>query len=79
MNNYAIDKLQAKDMPAASFALCGSCFWCASALRAGLFSACPSCKGKQLDVMPISKDESYVFSHDERRGIVLDFVPSKRK
>jgi len=61
------------------FAVCGSCFWCASAFRSDAFVACPVCRNGKLDFMPISTDENYVFDYDEKRGIVLDFVPAKRK
>ncbi|MCI0559776.1 MAG: hypothetical protein MN733_14900 [Nitrososphaera sp.] len=60
------------------FVICGSCYWCASVLYYG-FEACPSCKNKNIDSMPISPDETYFIDHSTERGITLDFIPKKKK
>ena len=78
-NKTTIEQLQVRRISEAHFVVCSSCFWCASVFRSGAFGACPSCKNGMLDAMPISTDESYVFDYNEKRGIVLDFSPAKRK
>lgn len=78
-NNTTIGQLQLGRKSGVRFAVCGSCFWCASVFGSGTFAACPSCRNETLDLMPISTDENYVFDYDEKRGLVLDFAPTKRK
>ncbi len=78
-NNTAIEQLQVGRSSRVHFAICGSCFWCASVFRSDMLGTCPSCRNKALDTMPISKDEKYVFDYDEKRGVVLDFVPTRKK
>jgi hypothetical protein len=78
-NNTAIEQVQLRRTSGVYFVLCGSCYWCASSFRSDAFAACPSCRNEELDLMPISTDENYVFDYDEKRGIVLDFVPARRK
>jgi hypothetical protein len=60
-----------------NFALCGSCFWSASLLDARGFEMCPSCKSEELDSMPVAGNEMYSFDYDTKRGIVVDFLPTK--
>ena len=78
-NKTASEQLQIRKITRGEFALCGSCLWCASVFQSGAFTECPSCRVGALDFMPISADENYVFGYDEKRGIVLDFAPAKRK
>lgn len=78
-NKTTIEQLQVRKISGIQFVLCGSCLWCASVFRSGAFAGCPSCRIGTLDFMPISTDENYVFNYDEKRGIVLDFAPVKRK
>jgi hypothetical protein len=78
MNNRStIEHLQFRNS-GVNFVLCGACFWCTSAFRSDEFSSCPSCKSKGLDSMPISSGEKYIFDYDEKRGIVLDFAPTRK-
>ncbi len=60
-----------------NFVLCGSCFWSASLLDARGFETCPSCKGEELDSMPVAGNEMYCFDYDTKRGVVVDFLPTK--
>lgn len=78
-NKTKIEQLQLRRNSGVQFALCGSCYWCASVFRYEAISVCPSCRNGGIDLMPISADENYVFEYDEKRGIVLDFAPAKRK
>jgi hypothetical protein len=78
-NKTTIEQLQIQKNSGVQFGVCGACYWCASIFRSDVFSACPSCRNQTLDFMPISRDENYTFEYDERRGVVLDFTPAKRK
>ena len=78
-NKTTIEQLQIRNNSSIQFGVCTSCYWCASIFRPEVFSVCPTCKGESLDFMPISRDESYTFEYDEKRGVVLDFTPPKRK
>ena len=78
-NNTTIGQLQLERNSGVRFVVCGSCFWCASVFGSGAFAACPSCRNETLDLMPISAGENYVFDYNEKRGMVLDFAPAKRK
>jgi hypothetical protein len=77
--NTTIGQLQVGKNSEVHFAICNSCFWCASVFRSEMHDGCPSCRNRALDMIPISKDEKYVFEFNEKRGIVLDFVPTKKK
>ncbi|HYY40646.1 MAG TPA: hypothetical protein VE692_05305, partial [Nitrososphaera sp.] len=56
------------------FALCESCFWCASYLRDMVTVICPSCKTEIVESMPIRSDETFIFQYDRRRGVSLQFL-----
>ena len=57
-----------------NFIMCKSCFWCASFLNSyTTLNACPSCMDSELELMPISFDEKYIFTYDKRHGITLEF------
>ena len=58
-----------------NFLMCKSCFWCASSLSSMYRSlkACPSCMNSELEFMPISSDERYIFDYDTRHGVTLEF------
>jgi hypothetical protein len=78
-NKTTIEQLQIRENSRVQFGVCSTCYWCASIFTTDVFSACPSCRRETLDFMPISRDENYSFEYDEKRGMVLDFAPSKRK
>jgi hypothetical protein len=58
------------------FALCSSCFWCASYLDGRGTEKCPSCSGA-IESTPVAGNEMYTFDYDLRRGVTVDFVPVK--
>jgi hypothetical protein len=61
------------------FALCGSCFWCASYLDGkDVEEECLSCKSKNtVELMPVAGNEMYTFDYDVGRGVTVHFVPLK--
>jgi hypothetical protein len=74
-----IEQLQIQNNSDIQFGVCSTCYWCASIFRPDVISSCPTCRRETLDFMPISRDENYSFEYDEKRGVVLNFTPSKRK
>jgi hypothetical protein len=56
------------------FALCNSCFWCASYLRYMGSLRCPGCKTNIIEFMPIRLDETFLFQYDRKRGVSLQFL-----
>lgn len=59
------------------FALCGSCYWCASCLDGRGVESCPGCGGERIESIPVAGNEMYVFDYDARRGVTVDFLPAK--
>lgn len=59
------------------FALCGSCYWCASYLDGRGVESCPACKSGTIESIPVAGNEMYVFDYDARRGVTVDFLPAK--
>jgi len=62
----------------AYFALCSSCFWCASFIsKAGserqIIKNCLTCN-KSIEYIPICNNESYMIEQNPSRGIVLQFA-----
>ena len=56
------------------FVICNSCFWCASLYSDSRIIKCPVCNSySNLELIPISKNESFKFDYHSRTGIVLDF------
>ncbi|MGH9993136.1 MAG: hypothetical protein ACREBU_19850 [Nitrososphaera sp.] len=56
------------------FMLCETCYWCATYLdKTKVLEKCPGCSNSMLSSFPIMPDESFVFKHDEKRGVELDF------
>jgi hypothetical protein len=62
-----------------NFMLCGSCFWAASYLNGSGVDKCPVCNSLKIDSIPVSGNEAYVFDHDSRRGVIVDFIPLTKK
>jgi len=56
------------------FALCNSCFWCASYLQHMDTVRCPSCKIEIMECLPIESDERFLFQYDRKRGVSLQFL-----
>ena len=60
------------------FLLCPSCFWCASYFNYSKVAIrCPTCRSDNVESMPISNDESYMFSHDGNRGVTLELSKNR--
>ena len=56
------------------FLICNSCFWCASLCSDSRTVRCPTCNSySNLELIPISKNESFKFDYHSRTGIVLEF------
>jgi hypothetical protein len=60
------------------FLMCESCFWCASALRHIELVQCPLCNKETLSSLPLSKDEKYSYSYNEKRGVELAFASAAK-
>ena len=56
------------------FALCNSCFWCASYLRHMGTLRCPSCNTEIIESIPIRAEERFHFQYDRKRGVSLQFL-----
>jgi hypothetical protein len=60
--------------PYASFIICNNCFWCASVLgQPSLMSRCPLCALNMLDEIPLSANEKFQISQDDKRGLTIEF------
>ena len=71
------------------FALCESCFWCATIFqkidihRSNNYSLqqqqkiCPLCKNKSISLVPLAKDEEYAIAIEGKRGIERVLKTSK--
>lgn len=59
------------------FALCESCFWCASLLKSGKV-VCPVCAAEEISLIPLGKDESYYVNYGPRSGLDVSFSVCKR-
>ena len=69
------------------FAICESCFWCATIFQRldasnnnnsdGL-QLCPLCKNKSISLVPLAKDEGYTISMKSRRGLEMEFSKHRR-
>ena len=56
------------------FVICNSCFWCASLYSDSRTVKCSLCNSNSdLELIPISKKESFKFNYHPRSGIVLEF------
>ena len=70
----AIEKRITKNV---RFMLCGSCYWCASYLDSREIGTCPVCRSGRVETIPVAGNEMYAFDYDEKRGVTVDFLPSK--
>jgi hypothetical protein len=54
--------------------ICNGCSWTASLLRGSSgFKICPVCGKSNLDVIPVSDNESYTVHIKDKRGIEIEF------
>jgi hypothetical protein len=68
------------------FAICESCFWCATIFQRldarnnnsdGL-EQCPFCKNKSISLVPLAKDEGYTIAIEGKRGLEIEFSKRRR-
>ena len=60
------------------FLICPSCFWCASYFNySEVATRCPTCSNDNVESIPISNEELYMFSHDGNRGVTLEFSKNR--
>ena len=64
-----------------NFLICNACSWCASIYSSAYsntnnisIARCPLCYDSGLELIPISKDESFRISYTPKAGIVLEFL-----
>ena len=64
-----------------NFLICNTCFWCASIYSSPYsntnnisIARCPLCYDSGLELIPISKDESFRINYTPKAGIVLEFL-----
>ena len=56
------------------FALCNSCFWCASYLLQPMSTVrCPSCKTQMIEIIPVRLCE-FLFLYEKLLGVYIHFV-----
>jgi hypothetical protein len=73
------------------FAICESCFWCATIFQRldassnnnsdGLEQQqriCPLCKNKSISLIPLDKDEGYTIAIKGKRGLEIEFSKHRR-
>ena len=72
------------------FAICESCFWCATLFQKLNTSniiidsleqrqkVCPSCKNKSISLVPIAKDEGYAIAMEGKRGLEIEFSKHRK-
>lgn len=58
------------------FALCESCFWCATVFGRSI-QACPLCTGENISMIPLATDEQYRLRMSTA-GIEMSFSRAKR-
>lgn len=70
-----LSKRRIKDNCYRYFALCNSCFWCASyLLQPNNIVRCPGCKSQMIEFMPVRLDKRFLFQYDTKRGVSLHFL-----
>jgi hypothetical protein len=71
------------------FAICESCFWCATIFQKLNTSniiidsleqhqICPLCKNKSMSLIPLAKDEGYTIAMEDKRGLEIEFSKHRR-
>ena len=86
--NYESERLIAKTRDGSPsspiFILCDTCYWCATYFdktRVPMDNNCPQCNANnnELTSFPIMSNESFTFDHNSKRGIELEFRPTKSR
>ena len=57
------------------FALCEKCYWTASILKKVESYQCPVCRGKEVALIPLCRDEKYEYSLKPGQGMQVKFSP----
>jgi hypothetical protein len=71
------------------FAICESCFWCATIFQKADNNSnsnyslqqqkiCPLCKYKGVSLIPLAKDEEYTIAMESKRGLEMDFSKHRK-
>ena len=71
------------------FAICESCFWCATIFQKPDNNSnsnyslqqqkiCPLCKNKGVSLIPLAKDEEYTIATESKRGLEMDFSKHRK-
>ena len=54
--------------------ICNNCMWSVSLLRGSqLFVRCPTCNGKDLEVIPVEDYEDYKIKVSQKTGLTIEF------
>ena len=66
------------------FAICESCFWCATTFQKADNNdslqqrLCPLCKNRSVSLIPLTKDEGYTIAMESKRGLEIEFSKHRR-
>jgi hypothetical protein len=71
------------------FAICESCFWCATIFQKADNNSnsnyslqqqkiCPLCKNKGVSLIPLAKDEEYTIAMESKRGLEMEFSKHRK-
>jgi hypothetical protein len=69
------------------FAICESCFWCATIFQrldtssnnnGESLEQCPLCKNKSVSLVPLAKDEGYTIAIEGKRGLEIEFSKHRK-
>jgi hypothetical protein len=72
------------------FAICESCFWCATIFQKADSNSsnndnslqqqkiCPLCKNKSVSLIPLAKDEGYAIAMENKRGVEIEFSKHRK-
>jgi len=68
------------------FAICESCFWCATIFQrldvsnnnSNDLEQCSLCKNKSISLVPLAKDEGYTIAMEDKRGLEIEFSKHRR-
>ena len=55
------------------FALCESCYWTATFFTKIASYKCPVCQSKDIDLIPLNRDEKYDYKYELKRGLQINF------
>ena len=68
------------------FAICESCFWCATIFQrldvsnnnSDSREQCQLCKNKSISLVPLAKDEGYTIAIEGKRGLEIEFSKHRK-